>query len=395
MAMPARRSAAALVLPACHARRRIQLMARETVAARRLALFMPSLRGGGAEKVMLTLAAGFAARGHSVDLVVAQKEGPYLSQVPAAVRLVDLRARRVLTALPGLVHYIRRESPVTMLSALSHANVVAIWARSMARTDMRLVVSEHNTPSFWLDHVGQRRARLLPRLMRATYGRADHVVAVSAGLAAELAATLAIDANRISLAYNPVVTPRLSALAAQPLDHPWFAPGRPPVVLSAGRLTDEKDFGTLIEAFARVRRERAARLVILGEGPERASLQGQLERLGLAEDVLLPGFVDNPFQYMRRAAVFVLSSRCEGFGNVLVEAMACATPVISTDCPNGPREILEDGRHGVLVTTGDAAMMATAILRQIDRPAPDSALERARSFSVDAALDRYTVALGI
>ena len=208
--------------------------------ARKLALFVPSLRGGGAEKVMLALAEGFAARGYAVDLIVAQKEGPYLAQVPTSVRLVDLRASRVLAALPGLVRYLRRETPNALLSALSHANVVAIWARSLARVDTRVVVSEHNTASFWLEHVPQRRARLLPRFMRRTYRRADAIVAVSAGLAAELATSLRIDAARIRPICNPIVTAGLFARAAEPLDHPWFAPGQRPVVLGAGRLTTRR-----------------------------------------------------------------------------------------------------------------------------------------------------------
>jgi len=365
-----------------------------TGPARKLALFLPSLRGGGAEKVMLTLAEGFAERGRAVDLVVAQKQGAYLAQVPPSVRVVDLRASRVLAAVPGLVHYLRRERPDAMLSALSHANCVAIWARSLARVETRVVVSEHNTASFWREHA-QRRARLLPRLIRRVYRRADAIVAVSAGLAAELAASLQIDAARITPICNPIVTAELFARAAEPLDHPWFAPGQRPVVLGAGRLSEEKDFATLINAVALVRAEHPVRLVILGEGPERPRLQALTERLGIADDVAMPGFVDNPLRYMRRAAVFVLSSRCEGFGNVLVEAMACGAPVVSTDCPNGPREILADGRHGTLVPIGAPEAMARAIVARLGRSAPASALERARSFTAEAAVGSYAEVLGL
>jgi glycosyltransferase involved in cell wall biosynthesis len=364
-------------------------------AATKVALFMPSFRGGGAERVMLSLAAGFTEQGLGVDLLVAQREGAYLSQVPQSIHVIDLRAPRVLAALPALVRYLRREKPQAMLSALSHANVVAIWARSLARIPTRLVVSEHNAPHLWLEHATQRRARLLPALMRRTYRSADAIVAVSDGLANDLAASLCVDRSRVVRVYNPVITPQLSELAAEPLEHPWFAGGEPPVVLGAGRLTSEKDFETLIRAFAIVRRSRAARLLILGEGMKRAQLEASIERLGISADVALPGFVANPYRYMRRAAVFVLSSRSEGFGNVLVEAMACGTPVVSTDCPSGPREILEDGLHGALVPVDDPEAMATSIIAQLERPYIDSARERAQTFTLGAAVAGYRAALAV
>jgi glycosyltransferase involved in cell wall biosynthesis len=354
---------------------------------------MPSFRGGGAERVMMSLATGFAEQGLAVDLLVAQREGPFLLQVPQSVRVVDLRAARVLAALPRVARYLHQNEPQALLSALSHTNIVAIWARSLARAPTRLVVSEHNTPDFWLEHAVQRRARLLPALMRRTYSRADAIVAVSDSLADDLAKSLHLDRSRITRIYNPVVTPRLFTLAEEPLEHPWFARGEPPVVLGAGRLSAEKDFATLVRAFADVRRVRPLRLVILGEGKERARLEELIAQLGVSVDAALPGFVDNPYQYMRRAALFVLSSRSEGFGNVLVEAMACGTPVISTDCPSGPREILQNGLFGALVPIDDPAAMARAIRVQLERPETDSARRRAQAFTLDASLASYRTAL--
>jgi glycosyltransferase involved in cell wall biosynthesis len=362
---------------------------------RKLALFMPSFRGGGAERVMVTLAQSFAAQRVHVDMVVAQNEGPNAPPAMAGMRIVDLKASRVLLATPALVRYLRRESPHVMLSALSHSNVVAIWARSLARATTRIVLSEHTIASLSAANATQLRARMLPVFMRRTFAKADAIVAVSDGVADDLASCIGIDRSRITRIYNPIVSPRLAIFAQRPVNHPWFTSAQPPIVLGAGRLTAAKDFATLIRAFAVVRNQRRARLVILGEGEERQSLQSLAKDLGVDADFALPGFVDNPYQYMRRAAVFVLSSKWEGFGNVLVEAMACGTAVVSTDCPNGPREILEGGLHGTLIPVGDPMLLARAIEAQLDMPAKSTVLQRAEAFSVDIALDRYRAALGL
>ena len=183
---------------------------------------------------------------------------------------------------------------------------------------------------------------------------------------------------------------------AEPFDHPWFAPGAPPVILGAGRLTEQKDFPTLIRAFALVRKKHPARLMILGEGEERSKLETLVQELGLEKEVSLPGFVDNPYKYMKRAAVFVLSSRWEGFPNVLVEAMALGTPVVSTDCPNGPAEILENGKWGELVPVGETQSLASAVLRTLDRVdvvRVKGAAERADQFRVESIIREYFCAL--
>jgi glycosyltransferase involved in cell wall biosynthesis len=190
-----------------------------------------------------------------------------------------------------------------------------------------------------------------------------------------------------------VVSPELALLAEIPLAHPWFDSGQPPVVLGAGRLTAAKDFATLIRAFAAVRNRRPARLVILGEGEERRNLQALARDLQVEADFALSGYVSNPYQYMKKAAVFVLSSRWEGFSNVLVEAMACGTAVVSSDCPNGPREILEGGRLGILVPVGDPALFAQAIESQLDTPKKSTAIQRAQAFGIDIALERYAEVL--
>lgn len=355
----------------------------------RVAIYLPSLGGGGAERVMVTLANGFAALGLRVDLVLAMAQGPYLAEVAAAVRVVDLRARRVVASLPGLARYLRRERPTALLSALNHANVIALLARRLAGGRTRLVVSERAHLALALSNEPSRRARLLPWFMRRTYRWADGVVAVSAGVADDLAQATDLTRSTVSVIYNPVVTQQMLALAAAPLDHPWFAPDEPPVILAVGRLAPEKEFDVLLQAFAGLRRERRARLLILGEGELHSELEARARGLGLADDVALPGFEPNPYAYMRRANLFVLTSRFEGLPNSLIQAMACGVPVVSTNCPSGPSEILENGRWGRLVPVGDVEALAAAMLATMtEMQHPDVAC-RARDFGVDRAVDEY------
>ena len=328
----------------------------------KLALFLPSLRGGGAERVMVNLARGFVERGLQVDLVLARAEGPYLSQVPKEVRVVDLGARRVLLSLPGLVRYLRQERPQAMLSTLNHANIIALWAKKLAHVPTRLVVREANTVSMEATNVATLKGKLMPHLIRIFYPWADAIVANSRGVAEDLMKLTGLPPDNIKVIYNPVVTPELFVKAEEPLDHPWFGPGEPPVILGVGRLTKQKDFPTLIRTFALVRKERPARLMILGEGEERPNLEALVRELGLEEDVALPGFVENPYKYMKRAAVFVLSSRWEGLPNALIEALALGAPVVATDCHGGSKEILEGGKWGRLVPVGDVEALADAIV---------------------------------
>lgn len=353
-------------------------------------MFVPSLRGGGAERVMSNLACGLAERGCKVDLVLARAEGPYLTELPPEVRIVDLKVPRVLASLPGLVRYLRRERPKALLSAMDHANVMALWAKRISGVSTRLVVSIHNTASLASKNARQSKARLLPQLARRFYPWADGIVAVSQGVADDFARITSLPWERIEVIYNPVITPELLEKAKEPVEHPWFGAGHPPVILGVGRLTKQKDFPTLIRAFAVVRKQRPVRLMILGEGEERPRLEALVKELGLGADAVLPGFVANPYAYMARAAVFVLSSAWEGFGNVLVEAMACGCPVVSTDCPSGPAEIMENGKYGTLVPVGDIGELAKGIVEVLDMPPDPTALHlRADLFSVNRITDKY------
>lgn len=353
----------------------------------KLALYLPSLRGGGAERVMVTLANGIAQRGYAVDLVLAKAEGPYLGDVAENVRVVDLRAARVATSLPGLVRYLRRERPVAMLSALNHANVIAVLARRLAGVPVRLVISEHNNFSTSKANASSWRGRMMGHFMRWAYPYADRIVAVSEGVARDLANHVRLQS--IDAIYNPIVTDALKTLSCAEANHPWLTARHAPVVLGVGRLAPQKDFSTLIKAFARLRETRDARLIILGEGELRSPLEALVRQFGLQEVVSLPGFVSNPYGFMRRADLFVLSSAWEGFGNVLVEAMACGTPVVSTNCPSGPAEILEGGRWGRLVPVGDEVALAEAMAATLDQTEHPDVAARAADFSVDRAVEGY------
>jgi glycosyltransferase involved in cell wall biosynthesis len=356
----------------------------------RLAIFLPSLLGGGAERAMLNLAYGLAESGCAVDLVLAQAVGPYLKEVHEPIRLVDLKASRVLTSLPALARYLRRERPRALLSALDYANVVALWARRLAGVPDRVAVNEQNTISRSARNSARWRHRtLVPYLMKRFYPWADYIIGNSRGVADDLSLLTGLPRQRISMLYNPIVTPELRTKARAPLSHPWFQAGQPPVVLAVGRLTKQKDFPNLIRAFARVRQNRPARLVILGEGPDRPGIEAVIQQLGMEDGIAMPGFVDNPYAYMSRASLYVLSSLYEGLPTVLVEALYCGPPVIATDCPSGPKEILADGRHGVLVPVGDVTAMSEAIEAGLAGETPHPSEDSWHPYSLEAVVEQY------
>jgi glycosyltransferase involved in cell wall biosynthesis len=328
----------------------------------RLAFFLPSLDGGGAERIMLNLAKESAALGHSIDIVLARAEGAYLSCVPANVRVVDLGASRPLTAIPTLVRYLSLERPRALLATVTNANMAAIWASKLASGPTRCVVREASTLSVELEHSSALNRFLVPRLIRHSFVHAHAVVAPSHGVADDLARIARLPRQPIRVIYNPVVSETLLAKSREPSAHRWLHQGDIPVIVGMGRLTRQKDFATLIRAFALAQERMPSRLVILGEGEDRATLKGLCRSLGVAENVDLPGFVANPYAVLSRAALFVLSSRWEGLPGVLIEALACGARVVATDCPSGPREILDNGRYGQLCPVGDVPAMAAAMV---------------------------------
>lgn len=354
----------------------------------RLAVFVPSMARGGAERGALKLAAGLGERGFEVDLVLAAAEGPRMAEVPPSVQVVDLGAQRMISSVLPLARYLRTQKPRGLVSVLNHANVVALWAAKVARYPGRVVVVEQNTRSVASAQGESRRNRLMPGLVKRFYPWADCVVGVSAGVAEDLVRVVGVDRSKVRVIYNPIVTPELDASAREPVAVPWFEDGTP-VFVAAGRLRPQKDFPTLLRAFAMLRARRTARVVILGEGPERQKLEALAAELGLADDVQLPGASPNPYAYMARAAAFVLSSRWEGLPTVLVEALRCGTPVIATDCPSGSREILADGRYGTLVAVGDASALAAAMEAALDGQLRPAAEESWKPYEQQVVVGKY------
>ena len=338
---------------------------------------------------MLYLAKGFVQRGLCVDMVLVQAKGPYLDQLPDGVRLIDLKARRTLTSFLPLLRYLRRECPDALVSTLPHANAIALIAKKLFAEQLRVMARQESIFQMEYANAGFKY-RMTLKLERRLLPFADAIVAVSDGAAGDLKRGAPNISHLVQVIHNPVVWPDLAERAARPVEHPWFGDPDLPVILSAGRLATEKNHATLLMAFAELVKSRPARLVVLGEGPERRNLIALARNLEIAHAVDFPGFQINPFAFMAKASAFVLSSVYEGLALVLIEAMACGTPVVSTDCPSGPREILEGGKWGPLVPVGDSHALAKAMRETLDDPiAPGRLISRAQAYSAEASIDQH------
>lgn len=365
-------------------------------AERRLAILVAFSGAGGVESGILNLLPAFLDAGVAVDLLGIFKKGvpERLNLDHPGLRVVDL-GRHTHLILPGLVRYLWSTPPAALLAAKDRAIRMAVLARASSGANTRLVgqLNTHLSAALAGKPALQRWWRTFP--MRWFYPHVDLVVAVSEGVAEDTHRLTGLPLERLPVIRNPVIGPDLPEKSRQSVDHPWFGEAEIPVIVGMGRLTAQKDFATLIRAFGRVRARRPCRLAVFGEGSERESLERLAAELGLAQDMLLPGHVGNPFPYLANAALFVLSSRWEGSGNVLTEAMALGIPVVSTDCPSGPAEMLAGGRYGPLVPVGDAEALAEAMLRTLDHPPEPSALKEAvAEYTVERSARRYLEVLG-
>jgi len=389
----------------------------------RIGIFTNTLRAGGLQRGVLNLARELVARGHRVELLLSSATGSMLREVPPAVKVRELaeswpfavrplfalprsaqalapawllgRQPRALYSLGPLARYLAQEPPDALLATPTASALTALFAAQLAVSSVRIVAREANTLTAQLAQRRQlHRAQVLP-LVREWYPRASGIVAVSQGVADELARATGIARERIAVIHNPLDVARIRAAAAEQPPEPWLtAPGAPPVIVSAGRLVAAKDFATLLRAFALLRRERRARLVILGAGPRKLELWWLARRLGITVDVRFAGHVANPFSYMARARVFALSSRYEGLANVLREALVCGSPVVATDCPSGSAEALGYGAHGRLVPVGDPQKLAHALAATLDeRDTPSLSAARAASVTSEDVVSRYLALL--
>ncbi len=385
----------------------------------RIALFTNKMEGGGIQRVFATLARGFATRGFAVDVLLARKRGAMLGELPESARVLSMRgtwpfAARELFAVPGagarriawgwlathrpraaecvapLARYLMAAQPVALLASPAPAALAALWAAQRARSPVRIVAREASTLSRQIEKRSEWYHAHMPALAHEWYPRAAGVIAVSDGVASDLARLSGLPRESITVIHSPVDVDRIPALASAEVDEPWLAPGAPPVVLGVGRLAPPKDFATLLRAFARVREKREVRLLILGEGGERARLAALARELGIERHVRLRGFEANPFAFMARAGVLASSSVYEGLANVLREALVCGCPVVATDCPSGSAEALAEGALGRLVPVGDAVALADAIEATLAAPPSREERERrAQRVASEDGVNRY------
>lgn len=326
-----------------------------------LAFFIPHFGDGGIERNAINLSREYLSRGHKIDIVTFQAEETMRSEIPAGAGFVDLGTRRTLTSILSLRSYLRRTGCDILISAQTHANVAAVIATKLAFTGTRLVLTERLALEAAWGLSRGRRDRFLPMLMRLAYPRAAAIVANSSGTADHLARTARLRRDKIHVIYNPAVWGGLKSASNEPVDHEWFTSGEVPIVCAVGRLVPQKDLGSLLKAFSLLRSRVAARLVLVGDGPLRRQLEAEANRYGISDDVWFAGYQSNPYKFMAGSAVLALTSKYEGFGNVLAEAQALGVPVVSTDCEAGPGEILLDGAAGRLVPVGGVDEIADAI----------------------------------
>jgi len=351
---------------------------------------------GGISHVMLNLMNAVAATGVQVDLLLHATDIPELDRVRSDIRVFRLGEGGSFKRALALSWYLRAEKPFALLVNRERANRTAVLARMLARSPVKLVIRVGMAISKALE-----RRSLFKRLTRKwgmvyCYRRAEVVIANAEGVATDIQDILGLPRERIRVLDNPTVTSDLLEQSREPADHPWLQPGSPPVVIGVGRLARQKDFPTLLKAFGILRGERDCRLLILGEGKERSALEQFASDLGLQQEVAFPGFVANPFKFMSRSALFVLSSAWEGSPNVLIQALGLGVPSVATDCPGGAKEILADGKYGPLVPVGDPEALARAMRSCLDAPHPPEFLRQgAERFHADICARAYLNAMGL
>ncbi|MEN8174892.1 MAG: glycosyltransferase [Pseudomonadota bacterium] len=351
---------------------------------------------GGVERMMINLIQELARRRWRFDLLVLNAQSAHLSDLPENVQVVRLRSRHAFAGIPSLAAYLREQRPTALLVAKDRAGRAALVARRLARADTRILVrlGTNLTTALENRHPALQWLRTAP--MRRLYADVDRIIAVSDGVAEDTRAITRLPASRVTVIRNPVITSALVERAAAPAPHAWLAEKSLPVILAAGRLTYQKGFDVLLPAFQALQATTPSRLIILGEGRERATLERLASDLEIGDRVLLPGFQANPYAWLARADLFVLPSRWEGSPNVLAEALALGIPSVATDCPSGPREILDEGRIGPLVAVNDTLGLTEAMAGTLVVPGNPAERQAAvEEYRVELSTDRYLNALGL
>ncbi len=352
----------------------------------KLAIYMTDFMSGGVQRMYLNLAPYFMAVGYDVSFVVHETKGALADDVPDGVKVVSLDAARARSAVLPLSRYLAAEKPDILFASLGQPNLIALLANRLAGLPSKIVVSQHSHLTNQARHMPQWQYKVLPFLYRRFFRYAHGIIAVSEGVADDLTRITGLPRERITVIYNPVVPSDLAQRAALPVSHPWFDQGRK-IVVAIGRLVEVKDYPMMIDAVALV---PAAHLMILGEGDLLSDLQLRAVERGVEDRVEFLGFRDNPFAYLARASALALTSRYEGFGNVIAEALACGTPVVSTDCESGPAEIVDNGKFGRLVPVGDVEAMAAGIAQTLEeQPDREKLIERGFEFSIGRSATAY------
>jgi glycosyltransferase involved in cell wall biosynthesis len=356
-----------------------------------VALFLPSLQGGGAERFMVDLSNGLSEQGYKVSLVVGNLRGQYFSEINEKVEIVDLKSIRTLYCVPGLIRFLRRCKPDTLISTIYHANMVAILSALLSFTKTKIIVRDSNMHKTLKEASSSFFSYKLTFLvMRFLYNQSDAIVAVSQAMKDELRELMPEVESKLHLIHNFIDIDQINILSEEPVDHPWLQEDFDiPIMLSAGRLSNQKNWPVLLRAFADVVAKRDLRLIILGEGEKRNEIENLIEELGIQDKISMPGFKQNPFSWMAKAEIFALSSDAEGFPNVLVQALNCGCKVISSDCGSGPREILEQGKWGRLFKVGDVEDLSNKILFSLQQDKDIDPKERAKYFSHERCLGQY------
>lgn len=355
----------------------------------KVAVYLNDLSSGGMERRKLILIHAMHRAGAEIMLLLHSKKGPLELDLPEGVQVKVFDTRRVLNDVGPIARYLRQAEPDILLSSLNHNNVTACLAGLLAGGRTKVVICQHNALSQEAHPTRGWKYRVMPIAYRLVAPLAAGIVVVSKGVGEDMAEVTGIAARRITVIYNPIFDDELLARISAPVHHPWFDEPLP-IYISAGRLVEQKNQAMLLRGFAEYRKQHTGRLMIFGEGPKREQLEHLAAELGIAGDVAFCGFVENPMPYYRFAKAFILTSRFEGFGNVLVEAMAGGLPVISTDCPHGPAEILDGGKFGRLVPIDDIAALATAMAEDLAACFPPPMLQsRAAEFSTEASTKGY------
>lgn len=354
----------------------------------KIGLFCPALNGGGAERMMVTVANSLAKRGHTIDFVLMRAEGEFLSLLADNVNVIELSSNRIRYSPISLTRYIRRREPEALLSTINAANIMNVVTAQLVRKPPRTIIRIPKVPEYETNK-GWIKREIISNAGQVLFNKADKVIAISEGMANQLERDYNVSGDDIEVIYNPAFSDDIVSKSSEPTTHRFFD-GSGRVILSVGRLTPAKGYDTLLRSFARVLEKESAKLVILGQGPEQERLETLSSELEIESHIDLPGFDENPYRYMAKADLFVSSSRSEGFGNVIVEALGCGTSVVATDCPSGPAEILEGGKFGRLVPPEDSERMAAAIIESLNSPTDSDYLRsRAEDFSEENIVDQY------